>query len=161
MFHPWTIGFALLGALADIDFLFGNHSAQTHSLGAVVIVFMVAAFWGGNRDLWRGVACAGAYASHVLFDWMGNDTTPPIGVMALWPFTTGYYQSELYVFEAISRRYWLPNFWTHNGIAVLREIAILGPATALVWWLRQRSSRYSAGAEARDSKLRTRNYSSF
>ena len=87
------------------------------------------------------VACACAYGSHVLFDWMGNDTTPPIGIMALWPFSDGFYQSNLFVFEAISRRYWLPGFWTHNLLAVVREVLIVGPAVAAVWWWRHRASR--------------------
>jgi hypothetical protein len=105
-----------------------------------------------------------AYASHVLFDWMGNDTTPPIGIMALWPFTDAYYQSELYVFDAISRRYWLPNFWTHNLLAVVRELAIVAPVVALVAWRRLRpaggtrptitvASPPAAGREAADRGL--------
>lgn len=136
--HPWTIGFAVLGALADIDFAFGIHSQQTHSLGAIALVSIVATLWGGRPDVRRGLACGLAYGSHVLLDWMGNDTTPPIGIMALWPLTDAYYQSTLYVFDAISRRYWLPNFWTHNLAAVAREIAILAPVAAAVWWLARR-----------------------
>ena len=68
-----------------------------------------------------------AWASHVLFDWLGSDTTPPLGVMALWPFSSEYYFSNAFFFEAISRRYWLDNFISHNLWAVTREILILGP----------------------------------
>lgn len=136
--HPWTIGFGVLGALADADLFVGMHSRQSHSLGAVAAVFVVAALWGGRVNARRGAACALAYGSHVLLDWMGNDTTPPIGIMALWPFTDGFYQSHLYVFDAISRRYWLPGFWAHNGLAVLREMAVLAPLAAAVWWARRR-----------------------
>jgi hypothetical protein len=141
--------FALLGPLADIDFLFGIHSRQTHSIGAVVVVLVLAWAWAhrkrGRPDPffgWRfAVACACAYGSHVLFDWMGNDTTPPIGIMALWPLTDGFYQSQLFVFEAISRRYWLAGFWTHNLLAVAREVVIVAPAVALLWWWRVRRAR--------------------
>jgi hypothetical protein len=73
----------------------------------------------------------------VLLDWLGSDTTPPIGIMALWPFTDGYYQSEFYVFDAILRSYWLAGFWAHNALAVVREIVVLGPVCWLVWWLRR------------------------
>jgi hypothetical protein len=164
---PRTLAFALLGPLADIDFLFGIHSRQTHSIGAVLVVLLIVWAWGrarrrvpgGDRSAWWSawwtatpdpyfrfaVACAGAYGSHVLFDWMGNDTTPPIGIMALWPLSDGFYQSQLYVFEAISRRHWLPNFWTHNLMAVGREILILAPPAAALWWWRVRRDRPGRG----------------
>ena len=58
------------------------------------------------------LACAAAVASHVLLDWLGSDTTPPLGVMALWPFTSDFYQSPFFLFMAISRRWWLPGFYT-------------------------------------------------
>jgi hypothetical protein len=83
--------------------------------------------------LWRlspaaAVAVAAAAASHTLLDWLGNDTSPPIGIMALWPFSRHYFQSDLRLFEAISRRYWLPEqFIWGNLRAVLREVLILGP----------------------------------
>jgi inner membrane protein len=130
---PATVAFALLGPLADVDFAFGAHSGPTHSVGATLIVLLAATVWP-RPDVRRGCACAAAYASHILFDWMGNDTTPPIGVMALWPFSQEFYQSNLFVFEAISRRYWLPNFWTHNGLALARELVILLPLAALMAW---------------------------
>ena len=169
-----TFAFALLGPLADIDFLFGIHSQQTHSIGAALVVLLLA--WAGGRGRHRrpsslvprpsgdasrpsssavsigvrgqatgalrfAVACALAYGSHVLLDWMGNDTTPPIGIMAPWPVTDGYYQSQLFVFAAISRRYWLANFWTHNLMAVAREVLILVPLLAALFWWRARSAR--------------------
>jgi hypothetical protein len=58
--------------------------------------------------------------------------------MALWPFDHEYYESDLHVFMAISRRHWLPNFWTHNLTAVAWEIVILGPVAAAVWLARRR-----------------------
>jgi hypothetical protein len=71
----------------------------------------------------------------VLLDWLGSDDTPPIGIMALWPLTDGFYQSDLYWFMAISRRYWLPGFWTHNLTAVFWEVVLLAPlAGVMVWW---------------------------
>lgn len=139
--HPWTLGFALLGAAADVDLLFGIHSRQTHSVAAVAIVGLLAGVWGGRGDVRRGLACALAYGSHVLLDWMGSDTAPPIGIMALWPFTDGHYQSQLFVFDAVWREYWRPGFLRHNTLAVAREVLLLAPMAALAWWARLPSSR--------------------
>lgn len=66
-----------------------------------------------------------AYASHIALDWLGHDTVAPIGVMALWPFTDGFYQSSLFIFEAVSRRVGAWSAWVHNAWAVAREVAIL------------------------------------
>jgi membrane-bound metal-dependent hydrolase YbcI (DUF457 family) len=129
---------ALLAAVAllpDLDFLLGVHSRQTHSLGAVLAAGAVAWLLGGRRPRWA-LAVAAAYASHLLLDWLGTDTTPPIGIMALWPLSGVFVQSDLHLFMATSRDYWLNGFWSHNLTAVLREIAILGPPTLALWWWR-------------------------
>jgi membrane-bound metal-dependent hydrolase YbcI (DUF457 family) len=135
--HPWTLGFAVLGAAADADFALGIHSRQTHSVGATVVVGLAAAAWGGRLDLRRGLACGLAYGSHVLFDWLGSDTAPPIGIMALWPFASDFYQSEFHVFTAIWREPWRPGFLAHNLGAVLREVLLLAPVAGLTWWGRR------------------------
>jgi hypothetical protein len=80
-----------------------------------------------TRSLRVSVACLLAVGTHVLFDWLGSDDFPPLGVMALWPFTSAFYFADAYVFATISRRYQLPGFAEHNLLAVLREIAILLP----------------------------------
>jgi inner membrane protein len=134
---PNAVVFAALGALADIDFLFGSHSSYTHSIGAMALVLGIAWLVSGRR---LGMAAGLAYGSHILLDWLGNDSTPPIGVMALWPFSREYYESDLHIFMAVTRRYWLANFWTHNLTAAALEVLIFGPfaATAIWWRLRQR-----------------------
>ena len=71
-----------------------------------------------RRSARLACAIAIAYASHTLLDWLGTDSSPPIGIMALWPFSRGYYESTWHVFMAISRRYWLPEFWTFNLYAL-------------------------------------------
>jgi hypothetical protein len=73
-----------------------------------------------------------------VLDALGDDTTPPIGIMALWPLTSEFYQTDLRWFMAISRRYWLPGFWTHNLLAVAWEVVLLAPVAAAVAWLRRR-----------------------
>ncbi|MBI1876505.1 MAG: hypothetical protein HYZ58_08485 [Acidobacteria bacterium] len=136
---PWADAavFGIVGALADIDFLLGIHSQYTHSLGACGVVFAATLVWlRGSVRL--ALAATAAYGSHLLLDWLGHDGAPPIGIMALWPFTSTFYQSDLHWFMAISRRYWLSGFWPHNLHAVAHEIAILGPITGLIWWWRAR-----------------------
>ena len=138
---PWWRDAAVFGALglaADLDFLIGQHSQHTHSIGAVLIDGAIALAATRGQTRWA-LAAAAAYASHLLLDALGNDTTPPIGVLAFWPFSQDFYQTNLHLFMAISRRYWLPGFLRHNLTAVAWELVLLGPLTALVWWRRQRT----------------------
>jgi membrane-bound metal-dependent hydrolase YbcI (DUF457 family) len=139
--------YALMGMLPDADLLFGAHSGPTHGLGAALIVglivFALARLRFGKGVLWLAVACACGYASHTLLDWLGTDTSPPIGIMALWPMSREYYESGLHVFMAVSRRFWRPEeFWGHNLIAIGRELVILIPLVGIVLFvtpLRHRS----------------------
>ena len=129
-----TLATVVFAAVApDIDFAWGGHNRETHSLGAAVIAGLVVFAW--KRDVRLAIAVALSWTTHVLFDWLGSDDTPPLGVMALWPINSNFYFSNAFVFEAISRRYWLDNFYTHNGWAVVKEILILGPIALMVWWL--------------------------
>jgi membrane-bound metal-dependent hydrolase YbcI (DUF457 family) len=130
-----AIAFGALGALADIDLLFRAHSTYTHSLGAALIVTLAALLItrAGPR---LAVASGAAYASHVLLDWLGTDTSPPYGITALWPFSSAYYYSALDWFPAVDRRYWLPGFWQRAITSIAWELIILLPATLLVLWLR-------------------------
>jgi len=127
---------AVAGVAPDVDFLWGGHNRQTHSLGAAVIAGVVVLAWKRNPRL--ALAVMLSWASHVLFDWLGSDDTPPLGVMALWPLNSNFYFADAYVFEAISRRYWLDNFFSHNAWAVMKEILLLGPVASVAWWLRRR-----------------------
>jgi inner membrane protein len=128
--------FSAVAAAPDLDLLFGTHSTYTHSVGAVLIVFAATIAIVGVRH-WRvALGVAAAWSSHILLDWLGSDTSPPIGIMALWPFSRDYYQSSLFIFDAISRRYWLPHeFIVGNLRAVLKETVILIPMVWLVWRL--------------------------
>ncbi len=147
---PWWRSAALLGLLgiaADLDFLVGLHSQHSHSVGAAVLAGLAVYLVSGGRLRWA-LAAGLAYGSHILLDWLGDDTTPPIGVMALWPLSGGYYQSDLHWFMPVYRRYWLPGFVIHNLTAVAWEVVLLGPPAALVWWWRRRRSPSSTEAES-------------
>jgi membrane-bound metal-dependent hydrolase YbcI (DUF457 family) len=133
--------FAAVGIAPDLDLFIGRHSAETHSIGAAVIVAAVAAWrrWPVTNVRWRiWLAIFLAWGIHPLLDAMAPDTSPPIGVMLLWPFSTGYYNTGVELFAPISRRWWLPGFTLHNVLAVLREALILGPILGAVWALRRR-----------------------
>jgi len=134
--------FAAAGMAADLDLLVGAHSGPSHGLGAAVIAGVV--LWVSLRSYgMRGsarlaIATGLAYATHTLLDWLGTDSSPPIGIMALWPFSRNHYESPWHIFMAISRRYWLPEFWTYNLRALGRELLILVPLALIAVALRRR-----------------------
>ena len=129
-----TILLVAVGLAPDLDLLFGTHSTYTHSVGAVALVTAIA--WFVTRDARLTAAVAAAWASHLLLDWLGSDTRDPIGIMALWPLSTEHYQSDLYLFDAISRRYWMPEqFIWGNLRAAAREVAILLPVLGGAYWV--------------------------
>jgi inner membrane protein len=126
--------YAAVGMAPDLDLLVGSHSTYTHSVGAVGLVFLAGL--AASRRPRVAAAIAAAWASHLLLDWLGNDTSAPIGIMALWPFSREHYQSSFYVFEAISRRYWLPEQFVWSNLkAALREVLILGPVAGVSYWM--------------------------
>lgn len=144
---PLVLAGAVAGVLPDVDFLWGRHNMETHSLGAAVAAAVIAWLW------WRGQARLAltvglAWASHVLFDWLGSDDTAPLGVMAFWPLTSTFYFAHAYVFEAISRRYWLDGFVAHNLWAVTTEVLMLAPVLAVVAWWRTRHAADASSARA-------------
>ena len=136
-----TLAVAAIGP--DIDFLWGRHSMETHSLTAAALAGLATLAWTRGQNPRLAVAVALAWTSHILFDWLGSDTTPPLGVMAFWPLSSEFYFANAFFFESISRRYWLDNFISHNVWAVIKEILILGPVLAVAMALRWRGPRRS------------------
>lgn len=143
---PFLALFAIAGMLPDLDFLLPiQHRGPSHSITAAALAFVVSFavlhVRGAQRASLRlAAAVAAAYLSHTLLDWLGEDSSSPRGLMALWPFSQTYYISGIDLFSAVNRRYWIPGFWRGNAIAAVREVAILGPA---VWLIRQ--ARRTAG----------------
>lgn len=142
--QPMVVIGAVAACLPDLDFLWARHSMETHSVGAAVLAALAA--WLITRQPRMALVVAGAWLSHVLFDWLGSDDTPPIGVMAFWPLTDRFYFANAFVFEAISRRYWLPGFVAHNLWAVVSELLMLGPLVAVTTFWRTRGLRTGTGS---------------
>lgn len=144
--QPLVVAGAVAACLPDLDFLWARHNMETHSVGAAALAGLVA--WAWTRQPRIAAAVAGAWLSHVLFDWLGSDDTPPLGVMALWPITDGFFFADAFVFEAISRRYWLPGFVAHNLRAVASEVLMLGPLVAGISLWRIGSLRTGTGSSS-------------
>lgn len=149
IFGPLTLACVAVAVLPDLDLLFYRwHRTVTHSLGATLLVMIIAALVTGKvtgRIGWRVVFVVGAaHASHVLLDWLGVDRLPPHGLQALWPFSHDWYISDWNVFLPTERR----NVWSlasmlTNLRAAASELAMLGPV-AVVAWLAMRRRRSPA-----------------
>jgi hypothetical protein len=110
---------------------------ETHSLGAALMAGGLALALTKGRLARLALAVTLAWASHVLLDWLGSDNVAPLGVMALWPFSTTFYFADAFVFQAIKRDGALADLWAPNLWAVTREILLLGPLAAAVWLVRR------------------------
>jgi inner membrane protein len=141
-----TLAAASLAMLPDIDLFAGLlvpgvHRTVTHSIGAVIVVTIIAAVVTAKvtrRNRARIVAvCAAAYASHLVLDWLGVDTTFPYGLQALWPFSDRFYISGWDLFGPTARMglFTVPTMLV-NLKAVVQETAILGPIVLLLWLVR-------------------------
>lgn len=131
----------------DLDLLFrfvdgvNHHQAETHSIGCALIAGLLAAFVararGGPSPGRSGIAVGLAWFSHVFLDYLGRDTHPPIGLMALWPFSGAYFKFPWPLFLDIGRRLdW--NTVLGNARAAVWEILILLPLLAVAWRWRSR-----------------------
>lgn len=133
---------AAVGLAPDLDLLVGRHNAETHSIGAAVLAASLAALvrWPVAERRWQiWLAVFLVWLTHPLLDALGQDTAAPIGVMAYWPFSTEHYSASVALFRPVWRRWWSPGFVEHNLLTVFREVVILLPITAGVWWLRSRA----------------------
>jgi hypothetical protein len=131
-----VVGWCVVAAcLPDVDFAWGRHNMETHSIGFALLLGVATLVWRPSAMV--ALACALAVSTHVLFDWLGSDDRAPFGVMALWPFTSEFFYADVWLFGAISRHYWRSDFLSQNVLAVLRELVILGPFVAILWFYRR------------------------
>jgi hypothetical protein len=137
---------AALGVAPDLDLLGGRHSMETHSFGAALLVGAVAAAVRlplASTPLRIFLTATLAWATHPVLDSFGADTSEPFGVMMGWPLSREHVMFEPF-FHSISRRWWLDGFITNTLMAVVREVAILGPI-AVVSWLAMRRGPHRDG----------------
>jgi membrane-bound metal-dependent hydrolase YbcI (DUF457 family) len=126
----------------DLDLLLrfvdgrNHHQAESHSIGCAVIASLLA--WGLAR-VWRlpdpgrwAMAAALGWSSHVALDLLGRDTHPPIGLMALWPLSSGHYKFPWPLFMDIGRTLDMETL-RHNTFAVAWEVLALAPLLVLSW----------------------------
>lgn len=138
----FTVVCAFLAAAPDLDLVFGWrwHRTYAHSIGAALVVAAAAAlvaWWRKRPVLFTSLTCGTAYATHILLDWLGADPTPPYGIMALWPFSRGWYISGLNLFDAVSREYWAPRqFILGNLLNAGWELVVIGPVLLVLWLVR-------------------------
>jgi LexA-binding, inner membrane-associated putative hydrolase len=147
----------LVGAAVapDLDLLFryvdgrNHHQAQTHSVGAALaaglLVALFAAWRGAARPARLGLWAGLAWGSHILLDYLGRDTHPPIGLLALWPLSDAYYKFPWPVFWDIGRTLDLTTV-RHNVVAVAWELVILTPIPALLLRRRLRTGGRSTSS---------------
>ncbi|HKC10546.1 MAG TPA: metal-dependent hydrolase [Vicinamibacteria bacterium] len=144
----WRLGVTLGAALIpDVDLLFrfvdgrNHHDNETHSLGFALLAAASAALafrlLGWVRPVALALAVGAAWSSHVLLDYLNVDTNPPIGIMALWPLSQGYFKVPWPIFLDIGRTL----EWAtvrHNILAAAWEAVVLSPLLAAAWRFRSR-----------------------
>jgi membrane-bound metal-dependent hydrolase YbcI (DUF457 family) len=139
-----TVGAAVA---PDLDLLLrfvdgrNHHQMQTHSVGfalmAAVAGAIVARLGGWPRPAGLGAATGLSWLSHVLLDYLGEDTHPPIGLLALWPFSSEYFHFPHPIFLDIGRTLeWRTA--VHDALAALVELALLAPLCFVAWRWRMR-----------------------
>ena len=152
-----TVACAILAVAPDIDLVYlpfnsQGHRTVTHSIGAVIVVGVVAAilrkvsdtsdtqiFDGVRRvrHLRCALMCAAAYATHLLLDWLGVDNYPPRGIQALWPFSDAWFISDLDIFRQTARRQITTGAVMRlNLLAIAQETVILLPILVALWLVR-------------------------
>jgi membrane-bound metal-dependent hydrolase YbcI (DUF457 family) len=132
----------VLCALApDLDFaggLFGQrwHQRQSHSIGAALIAGAAVSLFSlvSGSARWRGLGAAAflGWTSHLVLDFMNVDTNPPIGIMALWPFSSDFFKFPWPIFMDIGRTLTLHTV-RHNALAVAWEAVSLSLLLVVCW----------------------------
>ena len=132
----FIVGAALV---PDVDLLFrfvdgrNHHNNETHGLGSALLAGSLGAIafplLRRARPYALAFAVSLAWASHILLDYLNRDTSPPIGLMALWPWSCAHYKFPWPLFMDIGRTLDLTTV-RHNLVAAAWEACVLGP---LLW----------------------------
>jgi inner membrane protein len=160
-----TVGCVGLAVLPDLDLASQTHRSFSHSIGAVIVVTIIAGAvtgWVTRRTGHRtssglsiarvAAMCGLAYATHVLLDWLAVDTRPPLGLQALWPFSQEYFLSGANLFARTERRALLSTTTIRTNLtAFVSELAIMLPIVLLLWLVRVKAlARLAPEVSGRD-----------
>lgn len=140
---PWRLGVTVGAALApDLDLTFrfldgrNHHNREFHSIGLALLAgalgLLAFRLLRLSRPLALATAVALAWTSHLVLDYLNVDTSPPIGLMALWPFSQAFFKSPVPIFMDIGRTL----TWTtvrHNAVAGAWECVVLVPVLLGAW----------------------------
>ena len=136
-----TLSCAVLAAAPDLDLFLGRfHRTMTHSLIGVAVVALVAALVAARARLPITrvvIMCAGAWASHLLVDWLSADQSAPRGIQLLWPFDSRWFISGWDLFVGSERRdLFSAASMKRNVEAIAQEVAVLMPIVIVLWLVR-------------------------
>lgn len=139
-----TLTCAVLAAAPDLDLFLGRfHRTMTHSFISVALVGVVAKLVAARVRLPRWamtrvvIMCAGAWATHLLLDWLAADQTVPRGIQLLWPFDGRWFISGWDIFLGSERRQLFSAATMRKNIeTIAQDIAILGPLVVVLWLVR-------------------------
>jgi len=145
---PWRVGVTVGAALIpDLDLAFkyvdgrNHHNDELHSIGFALLAAVTSALvfrllrW--RAPVAASIAVLLAWSSHLLLDFLNVDTNPPIGLLALWPFSGAYWKSPVPLFLDIGRTLTWETV-LHNAVAGAWECAVLVPVLLACWRYRSR-----------------------
>jgi inner membrane protein len=145
----WRRALLVTGAALapDLDLAFrfvdgqNHHGQETHSLGMALlsacVILGLAALLRRPPPRVLALAVGLAWSSHVFLDYLNVDTHPPIGILALWPFSAGYFKFPWPIFLDVGRTLDLGTI-RHNALAAAWESVVLLPVLAWAWRFRTR-----------------------
>jgi len=148
LFDLRRAGIVVAAALApDLDLLArfidgrNHHQAESHSIGFTVMaaaaVCLLAVWRRWPRPPVLALLAGAGWTSHLLLDYLGKDTNPPIGIMALWPATSVYFKFPWPLFSDIGRTLAWETI-RHDAAAVAWETLLLLPLLLVCWRRRLR-----------------------
>jgi membrane-bound metal-dependent hydrolase YbcI (DUF457 family) len=138
---------AVAAAVApDLDLLLrlvdgrNHHQGATHSLLSAILAGVAVAAWrmAGPRTQparW-GTMIGLAWGSHLLLDYLGRDTSPPIGIPVLWPAAMRFHCPWSLFLDVGRTLKW--ETVLHNAAALGWEVVVLLPILGLTFGWRSR-----------------------
>jgi len=150
----WLLFSVFAANAADLDFFPGllagdmnvYHHAATHSFGAAAMFALIV--WAVARRFSQRagrIAVLGGliYTSHVLVDYITEDSRSPYGIPLFWPFSNEYYISPWTILGGV--KHGVPGdslatvmghiFSWHNLKTLGLEAIVIVPVLVVIWWI--------------------------